>query len=151
MKKENIIFGLIGIALSGYVFLETSKFPSDNIMNVGPAFFPRVLAVGLGIFCLILIFVNIFSGDQDQEKRFDIKDSGVHRAAIALLATIIYGIIMPYLGFIITTILYLSFMMYLMKLRSWKKIPAVSIGVSFVVYTIFRTFLHITLPVGFWA
>lgn len=151
MKKENIIFGLIGVAISAYIFWETSKFPLDNIMNIGPSFFPRFLAVGLFIFSMILIFLNLFRVEEKVEVKFSIKDPGVHRAAISLIITVLYGLIMGFLGFIITTILYLCSLMYLMKLRKWIRMLIISTGVSLIIYTIFKTLLNISLPIGFWG
>lgn len=121
-------------------------------MNVGPAFFPRVLAAGLMTFSLLLIIQNLFLvSSEDGEKRFDIKDPGVHRAAVALAATIVYGIGMSFLGFIIMTVLYLLFMMYLMKMRKWIFMAGVSVAVSLTVYLVFSVMLNIALPEGFWA
>jgi len=151
LKKGNIIFGFIGIALSIYIFWNTSYFPSDNIMNVGPSFFPRILASGLLIFSFILIIQNIFSKNSTQEVRFNIKDKGVQRVAISLIITVIYGFVMNYFGFIITTILYLVSLMFLLKLRSWIRMLIVSTGVSLTIFTIFKTFLNISLPTGFWG
>lgn len=151
MKKGNIIFGFIGIALSIYIYWKTSYFPSDNIMKIGPSFFPRILSSGLFIFSSILVIQNIFSEKRTQEERFNIKDKGVQRAAISLIITVIYGLVMNYFGFIITTIFYLVSLMFLLKLRSWIRMLIVSTGVSLIIFTIFKTFLNISLPTGIWG
>ncbi len=153
MKRVNILFGLIGIALCAFVFVATASFPEDNIMNIGPAYFPRVLAAGLGIFSLILLLQNLLgkSSETTDEAPFSLKDPGIQRSIIALAATVLYGIIMGYLGFIITSILYLVFMMYLMKMRKWLLMTGVASAVTLVVYTVFSVLLKIALPEAFWA
>jgi hypothetical protein len=152
LKRVNIIFGLIGIALCAYIFGVTASFPEDNIMKIGPGFFPRLLAAGLGIFSLILIIQNILGKSQEQvESAFSIKDPGIRRSIVALTATILYGVIMGYLGFVITSIFYLVFMMYLMKMRKGLLMTGVASAVTLVVYTVFSVLLKIALPEGFWA
>jgi putative tricarboxylic transport membrane protein len=120
-------------------------------MNIGPDFFPRLIAAGLFIFSGVLIVSNLLSREEDTVVRFDIKDPGVQRAGIALLASIVYGLLVETFGFILTTIVYLVFLMYVMKLRKWKKMGLVAVMVSLLVFLVFRVFLHITLPDGFWA
>ena len=152
MKRVNILFGLIGIALCAYVFVVTASFPEDNIMKIGPGYFPRVLAAGLGIFSLILMIQNFLGKNNETvETPFSLKDPGVQRSIIALGATVLYGIIMGYLGFLITTIFYLVFMMYLMKMRKWLLMTGVATAVTLVVYTVFSVLLKIALPEAFWA
>ncbi len=151
MKKENIVFGLIGIAISVYVFWKTSRFPVDRIMGIGPSFFPRILAAGLFIFSAILVILNILKVGQTDKPSFSIKDPEIQRVAVTLASTIVYGISMSFLGFLISTTIYLIFLMYVMKLRKWIKMVAVSAAVSVVVYTIFKSLLNISLPGGFWV
>lgn len=151
LKKENIIFGLIGTLLSIYVFWKTSRFPVDKVMGIGPAFFPRILAIGLIIFSIILIILNLFKKKEAVKASFSIKNPEIQRVAISLVATIVYVLCMSFFGFIISTTLYLMFLMYLMKLRKWMRIIIVSVAVSVVIYTIFKSLLNISLPSGFWV
>ncbi|MBN2657605.1 MAG: tripartite tricarboxylate transporter TctB family protein [Spirochaetales bacterium] len=149
MKRVNILFGLIGIALGLYVFAVTATFPDDAIMKIGPGFFPRILAVALVLFCLVLIIQNLAGKGEKGESGFDIKDPGVHRSALVLLITVLYAVIIPFAGFVAASVIYLFILMYLMKLRKWIQMIAVSTGVSFAIYFIFSVLLKIALPQGF--
>jgi len=151
LKKENIIFGIIGMALSLYVFWATSQFPKDKIMGIGPSFFPRILATGLFVFGFILIVLNLLKADQSAGKSFSIKDPGIQRSIIAFTATMVYVFAISFLGFVISTIIYLASLMYLMRFRKIIRVTIISVSVSIVVYTIFNTLLNISLPKGFWS
>jgi len=134
--------------LSGYVFMATAQFPQDNVLLLGPSFFPRLLAVGLLIMSILLLIKALMGRSMQSNDKFDIKNPGTQRAGIALLATIVYCLVLPYLGFIIDSVLYLIFLMYLLKQRSYLKMVIISLGVTFMVYAVFRMALNITLPLG---
>ncbi|MBZ4655118.1 MAG: hypothetical protein JG781_2475 [Peptococcaceae bacterium] len=149
MKKADIIAGILGLALSVYVAWAAAQFPEDKVLLLGPHFFPTLLAIGLGLMSLILIAKAMLGKAKKAGETFDLKDPGIQRAGIALLATILYGILLPHVGFIIMSIVYLFFLMCLLKQRNYSKMLAIALGVTFIVYGIFRVALNITLPTGF--
>lgn len=148
MKKADIIAGIIGLCLSAYVIWDASQFPEDHVLLLGPSFFPIALAIGLALFSIVLIGLALCGKSLPCTDPFDIKSPSIHRALISLLASILYCIVIDYLGFIITSIVYLLFLLYLLKVRNYKKMLSVSIGVTIVIYGIFHTLLDITLPTG---
>jgi len=149
LKKDEIIGGIIGVLISGFVFYESSKFPKDIVMSIGPSYFPKILATALLLVSGILIINAIRGKSKKSAEGFDIKDPGIQRAGVALLATIVYCLVLNYIGFIISSSMFLLFLMYLLKKRNYFKMAAISIGVTLSVYFIFRTLLNITLPSGF--
>ena len=62
MKKANIVFGIIGLLLSAYVWISSADFPYDKIMILGPEFFPRVMAVAMAIASAGLLVQTFVSG-----------------------------------------------------------------------------------------
>lgn len=148
MKKADIIAGVLGILLSFYIFMESAKFPEDNVLLMGPSFFPRILAVLMLIMSITLIVIALMGKSAKTAEKLDIRDPGIQRSIIALVATVIYLLLFKRLGFILDSILYLMFLMYLLKLRNYVQMVLVSIGVSVAVYFIFKVGLSITLPLG---
>ncbi|NLW25318.1 MAG: tripartite tricarboxylate transporter TctB family protein [Clostridia bacterium] len=148
MKKADIIAGILGILLSFYIFMESAKFPEDNVLLMGPSFFPRILAVLMLIMSIALIVIALMGKSAKTAEKLDIRDPGIQRSIIALVATVIYLLLFKRLGFILDSILYLMFLMYLLKLRNYVQMVLVSIGVSVAVYFIFKVGLSITLPLG---
>lgn len=150
MKKPNIISAAVGIAISLYVIFTSITFPEDHVMKIGPGFFPLLLAILFLIFSIILILKEILSKKSKEEfDKFSFKDPGIIRSLITLGALIVYIILLPYLGFIIDTIILLVFLMLLMKYKKYLIIGVTSVGVSFAVFFIFEKLLNITLPMGF--
>jgi len=147
MKRADIIGGILGLAFSALVFYLTASFPEDTIVSIGPAFFPRFIAAGLAVFCVIQIG-SALSSCQMEAGTFSFKDHGIQRATTSVGATVIYCLFFEYLGFITCSIIYLVFLMLLLKDRKYVQIVLSSCAVTIVVFYIFKVLLNITLPAG---
>ena len=148
MKRADIVAGFLGLGLCFFVLYLTAGFPEDQVVRVGPAFFPRLLAVGLGLFSLVLLVSALFQKAAEGEAGFTLKDPGIQRGIISVAATVLYCFVLDYLGFIACTIVYLLFLMFLLKERKYLQMAVTSISVSVVVFFIFKVLLNITLPMG---
>lgn len=148
LKKPDIIAGIIGLIISVYVIYTAYYFPEDKVLLLGPSFFPTVLAVGLGLFCLILLVLALKGKARASTDPFNIKDPGIQRMAISLLAAVAYCFLFNILGFIIVSVLYLFGLMFLLKRRDYLRMAAVSVCVTLLVYAIFNRLLDISLPAG---
>ncbi len=149
MKRADCIAGLLGLALTGYVWIITGTFPEDQVVRVGPAFFPRILAVCLGLSCLVLLIKALVDRQVISASRgFSFRDPGFQRAVIALAATVVYCFVLEPFGFIVASIIYLLFLMSLLKDRKYLQMLLTAVAVTLTLYLIFSVFLHITLPMG---
>lgn len=148
MKRADIIAGILGISLCLLVFYVTASFPEDQVVIVGPAFFPRLLAAGLGFFSVILLLTACRRKYLESHSGFSFKDRGTQRGIISVGATVIYCFFFEYLGFIACTIIYLIFLMLLLRDRQYIQIVITSITVTITVFFIFKMLLNITLPMG---
>ncbi len=152
MKKANLVASIIGIGLSIYVFFKASTFSKAPGTITGPGFFPMAIAVGLLIVSFLIILQQVLvKVDKKTDKKMNtlsLKDEGIRRSFISLVSTIAYVLIMPYLGFITATVLYLFFLMFLLNNRAYVKMGIISVLVSICVFLIFKTILNITLPAG---
>jgi len=136
--------------LTGYVWVVTGGFPEDQVVQVGPAFFPRILAVGLGLSSLALIFKAYCHCQETPSEgtRFSIHDPGIQRAGIALAATIAYCFLLEPFGFIPISIIYLLLLMLLLQEKKYLQMIVTAVAVTGVLYLVFSLLLNITLPMG---
>lgn len=151
MNRPNVIFGTLGLAISAYVFFTASKFPMTPGANVGPGYYPMLLAAGLAALSAGLLIRSLLKMDNESFEKLDIKSPEIRRSFIALVATVLYALGMQFLGFIFASILYLFALMFLLRNRAYVKMSLVSIGVSVSVYFIFSRVLNLTLPLGFFV
>ncbi|WP_069870234.1 tripartite tricarboxylate transporter TctB family protein [Fusibacter sp. 3D3] len=148
MKKNDFAMGIIGLILSSYVFFTARLFPESPSTLVGPSYFPIILSLGLFALCIILIIQSLVSKTEDKTESIDLKSPGIMRSFASFLATIVYVSLLQILGFMISSVLYLFFLMLLLKNKEYVKMSIISVVVSVAVYFIFKSVLHITLPTG---
>ena len=148
MKRGNIVFGLIAIAIAAFTFNQLGEFPEAMPGEIGANFFPMILAYGLGLTGVILIVSSFFHNIAEEAEPFNIKERSTQRAIVALIATIFYCLSLDWLGFIACTFCFLIFMMFLMKQRALLKIIVISGAITTSVFVVFNQFLNILLPMG---
>ena len=147
----NIIFSVIVIVLS-VIFLIlsagiTERFP--NPADIGPAAFPQLL-LGLIIILAVLQIISALrlrhklkaSGEEGAEYVFENKLAKLSGVALMLL----YGYLMPILGFFITTPVAVFCMMYIIGNRKWIQMISVTAGFTVFAYVVFVMFLRVSLP-----
>jgi putative tricarboxylic transport membrane protein len=137
------------LSICVYVIYTAQSFPEDKVLLLGPSFFPTVLAAGLGVFSLLLLVLALTGKARPGNDPFNIKDPGIHRTGISLLAAVAYCLLLNFLGFIITSSFYLFGLMFLLHRRDYLKMAAVAVSVTLLVYAIFNRLLDISLPAGF--
>ncbi len=149
MNKPNIVSGLIGIAISTYVLLVASNFPSIPGSKIGPGYFPVLLAIGMMCASMILLIQALLKKGELRYNKLNIKSPELIRSFLSLVATVFYAIIMQFTGFIVATVFYLFYLMYLLKNRNYKQMVILSVLISIAVYIVFKGILKLTLPTGF--
>jgi hypothetical protein len=107
----------------------------------GPGLLPRLASGALGALALVGLFLP--GADATSEP-----SPGVRRAPIVMLAFVIYGVLMPQLGFLLTTsLLAAGFVLGFSGLRAWRWALG-SVGFVALVYVAFSTIFFVTFPAG---
>jgi len=147
MRMRNLIASLFLLLFcAGYAYL-TANLATRAIENTTqPSFFPWVITACLTILSLCLL-VQAFIPNFSQMVP---KSSGIppKRLILALLLSITYLPLLPFLGFIGANILLFSGLMYLYGERNPIKNIIFSVLVSVVIFYLFREVFQIRLPAG---
>ncbi|MGH2399651.1 MAG: tripartite tricarboxylate transporter TctB family protein [bacterium] len=133
-----LVFAIVYFQLS---FAITRGFASDRL---GPAFFPRLLALTLAVLAMVLI-VRAVSGRSDPSRPPAIR-VGVFLGLLGLL--VLYALLLPHLGFVLTTPVLVAGAIWLLGLRQWGSLAGTAVGVTAVLYLVFARTLHVLLPMG---
>ena len=148
MKRADIAGSLVGIAIGLYAIWEGTRMPVDRIMNVGPSFFPTALAGLLIVFSLALL-VNALKGRSiGTVEPIRLSDRGVQRGLVTLAAAFVYCVILAPLGFMLTSILFLVFMMLLLGNRKPLQLAIAPPLITVAVWLIFEKILKLSMPGG---
>jgi len=115
----------------------------------GAGFFPVVIG---GLFSLLsgTLFVNASRKEtRTQEKRnFWREERSWVRVSLSLFALVFYLAALNYLGYILTTTLFILFLLEIVGKKGWKISILIAVAVSLGSYALFRMGLGVSLPGG---
>jgi putative tricarboxylic transport membrane protein len=150
---------LVGLAIAIALFVYAGQIDyTPRAGELGPAFWPR-LAIGLlAASCAFEILRNL-AGSARAEAH-GITDAFDHEAeaddapkfpallvgGIALVA--VYAVIVPVLGFLLATFLFLAAFMYVGRYRNHRAVWAASAGVTLLCGVLFLRIAYVSLPRG---
>jgi len=143
-SKQNFIIGLIVIIGGGLLFWNTFYFPAPIKPNApGPDFFPRIILIILFILGTALLassFINKDKGLFPSKSLFDHK-----KFLVAVGLIILYLMLLPYLGFLLASFLYISLTL-INRLKGRIRVVTLAAASSACLYFIFAWLLNVRLP-----
>lgn len=148
MITPNRIAAGVLIAFSLFYGYLTLQLPDRVVMGEpGSALFPGILTVLLLLLSGLLIVQDVRG--KALPRTFDIKITpGVRKAIIMFVLTFFYQLLMPYIGFIVSSILFFGVIMWLGGDHRRIPIVAYSVGLTLLLWVFFKEIFQIPLPVG---
>lgn len=147
MKKDDILSGCILIAISIYFLRESNSLPPSSLGIPGSAFFPRLICFAFIIFGGILIIRSFKKVEAERKISLILKQDLIRVLAVILLCGI-YIFSIPFLGFILTSILFIVFLMFIFQVKRIGIIILWGFLVTLIIYFIFKILLKVPLPAG---
>ena len=150
MRKADRIFGIIGLGLSLWCYLESTKFHFMTQFTPGPGFMPFWVGVALAILstCLLLDTFKRKPGKHDEKRILPEKHALIRVATILLL---LFGVkfSMNILGFPLTLAVFTAAILCILERYSMLKSVGYGIAYSAVTWFIFEYILAMGFPKGF--
>lgn len=153
MKKFNrtYVMGTLGLILAAWIAYQASQVPMRLVANEpGPRFFPYISAAGIAVFSILSM---IFDGPKESRNGSKpyLDKAGWIRMGIIIAETIVYAVVMYYLGFWIASMA--GTFMFIWTLKGKKKINLVfaivlCIVLGCICYFGFTRGFHIPMPKG---
>ncbi|MDP1990478.1 MAG: tripartite tricarboxylate transporter TctB family protein [Syntrophales bacterium] len=164
MNWSNIIIGIILLISSVFYYFSTSDFPpATKTENLGPGFFPTILAVVLAFLAILLVLNSLLArGASGKEKdgaviqgaeRLEEDSFGAEQISYKFLfgtigLSFLYVGLLSVLGYLISTPLFLIILIRLLGYEKWGNNVAASIGLTATLYLLFAIALGVNLPAG---
>ena len=148
MKIADIFGGALGILIGLFAIWEGTKMPTDVVMKIGPSFFPNILGGLLIAFSAILIANALRGRRKGKVEPYRLSDKGTQRGLITLVAGIVFCAVLDPLGFIPTSIVFLTFMMVVMGKRHPLLLAVTPALITWAVWLVFEKVLSLSLPAG---
>ena len=147
MGRNNVISAvtLLGLALAA--LLEASKLPFGRLSSPQAGFFPLVLAILLAIFSLVLM-AQAIGGPNEKSGASRGGSATWKKIVLAIAALVVFGLLFESLGYIISTFLFIAFLLRAVEQQKWSLVLVVAFLTSLTTYLVFGLFLNTPLPGG---
>ena len=145
--RSTIAVGAILLALAGYVFLAAIALPFGTIRVPQTAFFPKILALLLGIFSVLLL-ARALGGNEPPQASEKIEPEGWIRIGVTLAALAGFAFAIERLGFVFTTFLLMILLLRAIEAQKWRKVILVALATALISYAMFSWLLGVPLPAG---
>jgi len=139
-KKEfsfTIILIIVGIAGLFYSIL----LPTRGIIALSPGLFPASVSTLMIILGIVRLFQMIQTKNTKSEKI-----EGERNFLMTISLFLVYLLLLSYIHFIASTLIFLFASMIILYKRFYWKIPIISITSTIGIYSIFRYLLNVRLP-----
>ena len=115
---------------------------------VGPRLFPYMLAVGLCVASLALILEHVVTAKKRREAAASEEDGMTRIALVALGMLTIYYVVFDYLGFLVSSALFLIAFLSYSNRGQWKTNILISVFFPLAIYILLDRLLGARLPDG---
>jgi putative tricarboxylic transport membrane protein len=132
--------GLVLLVLAVAYGVTASGFQSTFGDPLGPAMFPLVLAIPLGLLSLYLI------ARPDPEPDWA-RGRILLKQALALIAFVAYAYLLEPLGFIVASVLAVAALGWLLGAKLWQSATG-GLAIALVLFLLFNNLLGLPLPAG---
>ncbi|MBP1924742.1 divalent metal cation (Fe/Co/Zn/Cd) transporter [Sedimentibacter acidaminivorans] len=142
--QESILFFILSIGL--FIYSLTKHYGVVKLeWKMSPYLFPALISIFLFFLSILLFSDGLRQIKEGISVENDVKVSW-KKLISAVIACMVYIIIMPIITFIPSTILFIGYMLYLLGERRKLFIIFLSILVSVIIYFLFSVLLNVMLP-----
>jgi putative tricarboxylic transport membrane protein len=150
------IAGLILLAISLVLLVQSFQLPSLPIVPVGPGFYPAIVLSFMAAASALLVVQDVMK--QRAPAGASIGDAPRRNYRLVVIAFAIVGgyvALLPLLGFRLATVLFVGTLQTALdrpkSARDWAVLAAIALGTAAVSYFIFERYLLVLLPRGAWT
>jgi putative tricarboxylic transport membrane protein len=139
---------LFWLAVAFLICFGSLKLSLGTAHSPGVGFLPFYIGVLLGILAIILHLQSRRAVKRDAAALWVDKGKAL-KVLLTVIALLVYAVVMEYLGFLLSTALFLGFLLRVIEPQRWSLVIGGSVLVSVVSYLIFAVWLKTGLPMGF--
>ena len=150
------IAGLVLLAISLVLLVQSFQLPSLPIVPVGPGFYPAIVLSFMAAASALLVVQDVMKQRAPAEAA--VSDAPRRNYRLVVIAFAIVGgyvALLPLLGFRIATVLFVGTLQAALdrpkSARQWAVLAAIALGTAAVSYIVFERYLLVLLPRGAWT
>ena len=143
MLTRDRVAGIVILLFSLAVMWETRVLPLGDFHNPGPGYMPMVLAIVLGTMGILVVL-----GGGASPPLASLEWSEKKHALAILAGCAFTALVMERIGYRLTVILLLGFILWLVERKRPAVVVATALGLSLGTFYLFSTLLKVPLPLG---
>jgi putative tricarboxylic transport membrane protein len=147
MRRTDFISAVTLLTLAVAVLLEASKLPFGRVGSPQAGFFPLILAVFLAIFSLVFL-AQAIGGHKAELRDSRGGSTAWNKIVLAIGALAGFGLLFESLGYVISTFLFIAFLLRVVERQRWSLVVAIAFFTSLATYLVFGLLLNTPLPAG---
>ncbi len=136
----DVWIGGVLIVLSVIFYVMAGQFS-----NPDAAMWPKAILIGI-IILSAMVTVHGLKLTQPKTNQSQILPQGLAGPFFALLAIVLYAVLMNFTGYFVSTAIFLPLGMFFLGQRNWKAILGVTVGLELFVYVLFVVQLQLRMP-----
>jgi hypothetical protein len=150
------IAGLILLAISLVLLVQSFQLPSLPIVPVGPGFYPAIVLSFMAAASALLVLQDLLSRRAPAAATAPDTPRRNYRLVVIAFAIVgFYVALLPLLGFRVATVLFVGALQAALgrprTARQWAVLAAIALGTAAVSYFVFERYLLVLLPRGAWT
>jgi len=151
MGKADVIVCFIWILMAAFVAFQSIRLGLGQWVDPGSGFLPFCLSIVLGLLAFILLISRVFKRKENHQTKNEAFRVGPQwkKALYLMVGSLIYvTILWETLGYLISTAIFLFFLLKFVGSQSSVRSVIISIVATVISYLIFQTWLQCMLPKG---
>ena len=146
LSKQQRNAGLVFMALGAYVIYYTlARLEIGSVRSPGSGFFTFICGMGIFLLSSLLVGISFLKGTENRQ----LWEKGQWiKPLLAFVLTVIYALLIPRLGFIPATALFLVLWLKVVEREGSLRTAIVAIAVTGLMWVVFEKLLRVPLPNG---
>ncbi len=149
MKKCDQWSGLFLLLVAALICWGSLKMPYGSLHKPGPGFYPfwlGLLLAGMSLGLIVEATLTLTAGKEIREiVKADVRWRNVF---LVLIALVLYGALLDYIGFLIGTLLLMILLLRYVEPQPWTTVIGWALGGALGAYAIFEMWMKLRLPKG---
>jgi putative tricarboxylic transport membrane protein len=149
------ITGLVLLAISLVLLVQSFQLPSLPIVPVGPGFYPAIVLSFMAAASALLALQDLVKRAPVTAGAGEAPRRNYRLVVIAFAIVGCYVVLLPLVGFRLATVLFVGALQAALgrprTARQWAVLAAIAVGTAAVSYFIFERYLLVLLPRGAWT
>lgn len=147
MKNPDRWSSSFWLIFSIIVCIESFRLGIGSFYNPGDGFLPFLAGIAFAIFSLLLLIQTFLTNQKNRDERI-LEKIKWKNIILVLAFLLIYALIVEKLGFVLSTLLFVSLLLRIIERKNWYVVAIIAVASSLLSYAIFQLWLQSQLPRG---